>query len=232
MPDLDIVKNLLDVKKRIKKVSISCRRNPDDVRLVAVSKKISPEKIKTALDAGVGILGENYIQEAQKKIAGFGNRDVSWHFIGHLQSNKAKLAVDLFDMIHSVDSFHLAESLNREARKNNKNMDILVQANVSGEHSKHGLDPNKILQLLKEISSLSNLSVQGLMTMPPLSDNPENSRPFFALLRKLRDELASSELKYICLKELSMGMSSDFEVAIEEGSTLVRVGTSIFGPRN
>jgi pyridoxal phosphate enzyme (YggS family) len=183
------------------------------------------------MDAGVSILGENYVQEARKKIEILG-KDVPWHFIGHLQSNKAKYAVDLFDMIHSIDSFHLAERLNGEAQKKDRIMPVLIQVNISGEDTKHGIDSQKILKLIKDISTFQNLNIQGLMTMLPWSSDPEDSRPYFSSLRKLRDELESRGLKNVSLKELSMGMSSDFEVAIEEGATLIRIGTSIFGQRN
>ena len=230
MSDKIILNNLLNVKERIKNVSIRSGRLPDSVRLVAVSKKISPEQIKTAIDGGALIFGENYIQEAQNKISLLG-RKVKWHFIGHLQSNKAKYAVELFDMIHSVDNYSLAEMLDKEAKKKAKTVPILIQVNISGEQTKHGLDPGKIFKLIEKISILENLRIKGLMTMPPWSQNPEDSRPYFVSLRKLRDELEPAKPENVSLSELSMGMSSDFEVAIEEGATIVRIGTSIFGPR-
>jgi pyridoxal phosphate enzyme (YggS family) len=228
-PD-DIAKNISNVKKRIEEAALRSGRNPEDIRLVAVSKKISTEKIEAAISTGADIFGENYIQESQTKIEQLGKK-VAWHFIGHLQSNKAKLAVDLFDLIHSVDSLHLAERLSTEAAKNNRVIKILVQVNISGEETKHGINPEKITGLLGNMSALTHLHVCGLMTMPPWSQNPEDARPYFASLRQLRDNLESENLKDVSLDELSMGMSSDFEIAIEEGSTLVRVGTSIFGAR-
>lgn len=231
MPEINIAKNLASIQERIKKAATACGRNPEEVRLVAVSKTIPAETVKKAMDAGVSILGENYVQEARKKIEILG-KDVPWHFIGHLQSNKAKYAVDLFDMIHSIDSSHLAERLNREAQKKDRIMPVLIQVNISGEDTKHGIDSRKILKLIKDISTFQNLNIQGLMTMPPWSSDPEDSRPYFSSLRKLRDELESRGLENVNLKELSMGMSADFEVAIEEGATLIRIGTSIFGPRN
>jgi pyridoxal phosphate enzyme (YggS family) len=231
MPIIDIPKNLLNIRERIKKAAMKCNRNPEDVHLVAVSKTISPETIKIAIDAGATILGENYIQEARKKIEILGQK-ISWHFIGHLQTNKAKYAVDLFDMIHSVDSFHVAERLNRECQKKNRIIPILIQVNISSEDTKYGVDPQRIFKLIKDISELQYIRLQGLMTMPPWSTDPENSRPYYISLRKLRDDLDALGLENVCLKELSMGMSSDFEVAIEEGATLIRVGTSIFGARH
>ncbi len=226
----DIAKNILGIKNRIIKAAMACNRKPEDIKLVAVSKKMPTEKIEAAIKSGAEIFGENYIQEAQTKIELLGKK-VSWHFIGHLQSNKAKFAVDLFDMIHSVDSLQLAKKLSMEAAKKDKVLAILVQVNISGEETKHGIDPRKIRELLRSMSVLSHVRVCGLMTMPPWSQDPEGSRPFFASLRQLRDNLQSTDLGNISLYELSMGMSSDFEVAIEEGSTLVRVGTSIFGAR-
>lgn len=225
-----IAEKLKRVQERMSSACARCSRSPDSVRLVAVSKTIAPERIQEAIASGVGILGENYMQEARQKIELIG-KPVSWHFIGHLQSNKAKYAVDLFDMIHSVDSLHLAESISSEARKKNKTIPILIQVNISGEESKHGLNPQTTLQLIQDAAKLQNLSIKGLMTMPPLSENPENSRPYFNALRNLRDMLAAKLPENVDLHELSMGMSSDFEVAIEEGATLVRIGTSIFGTR-
>ncbi|MEI6128095.1 MAG: YggS family pyridoxal phosphate-dependent enzyme, partial [Pseudomonadota bacterium] len=180
--------------------------------------------------AGVTILGENYMQEAREKIEALGKK-VSWHFIGHLQSNKAKYAVELFDLIHSVDSLHLAESINKAAQQQNKIMPVLIQVNISGEESKHGLNPQTVCRLIRNVSALPHLTIRGLMTMPPLSESPEATRPYFTALRKLRDEVLAQGLNNLCLEELSMGMSSDFEVAIEEGATLVRIGTSLFGAR-
>jgi len=231
MPNIDIARNLASIQERIEKASAKCGRNPAKVQLVAVSKTIPPETVKTAIDAGATILGENYIQEACNKIEILG-KGVSWHFIGHLQSNKAKHAVELFDLIHSIDNPHLAERLNREAQKKHKIMPVLIQVNIAEEDTKHGTDTQTALQLIKDISLLNNLRIQGLMTMPPWSSDPEDSRPYFISLRRLRDELEKQKPGNVSLKELSMGMSSDFEVAIEEGATIVRVGTSIFGPRD
>ena len=226
----EIEKNLEHILERITRACAKCRRSPDSVRLVAVSKTIAPEKAQEAIAAGVTILGENYMQEAREKIDALGKK-VSWHFIGHLQSNKAKYAVELFDLIHSVDSLHLAGSLSRAAQTQNKIIPVLIQVNISGEESKHGLNPQTAFQLTENVARLPNLTIQGFMTMPPLSENPEASRPYFAALRKLRDEVQAKGLKELRLQELSMGMSSDFEVAIEEGATLVRIGTSLFGAR-
>ncbi len=222
-----IRENYLNVMQRIEKAAQKAGRDPKEVKLVAVSKTVEVERIREAIDAGVSILGENYVQEARKKIEEIG-RQVEWHFIGHLQTNKAKYAVRLFDLIHSVDSLSLAEELNRRAQKENQIIKVMIEVNLSGEASKFGTEEEKAFELAKEIYRLKNLSLVGLMTMPPYFDSPELSRPYFIQLRQLKERL---EKEGIPLKELSMGMSNDFEIAIEEGATYVRVGTAIFGPR-
>jgi len=189
------------------------------------------EVVKAAIEAGVTDLGENYIQEARDKISALANSDVNWHYIGHLQSNKAKYAVRLFDLIHSVDSLKLARELNKYAQNNAKIQSILVQVNVAREDTKSGIYVENTMELLKNISHLENISVRGLMTMPPFFNAPEKVRPFFAALRKLRDEIRAEGIPNIAMDELSMGMTGDFEAAIEEGATMVRIGTAIFGER-
>jgi hypothetical protein len=228
---MTIALNLASIQERIRKAALRSGRDPAGIRLVAVSKTVAAENIQGAIAAGITILGENYVQEARDKIARV-ERQVAWHFIGHLQSNKAKYAVDLFSMVHSVDRLSLAEALDQEAHKQGKILPVLIQVNISGEESKSGINPQGALQLLERIAGLQHLSVQGLMTMPPWFDDPEDARPYFISLRKLRDELVSKKIPGVSLPELSMGMSGDFEVAIEEGATLVRIGTAIFGPRN
>jgi pyridoxal phosphate enzyme (YggS family) len=178
----------------------------------------------------VTIFGESYIQEARPKIPQI-NGPVRWDFIGHLQRNKVRHAVGLFHMIHSVDSLALAQEINCMAMNREQGVRILVEVNMSGEKAKSGIDPEGTGSLIKELMSLPRLSVEGLMTMPPYSDDPENSRPYFRALRNLRDRLNEGFRGALALKELSMGMSADFEVAIEEGATLIRVGTAIFGER-
>ncbi len=225
-----IESNLEKVKERIAQAALRAGRSPDDIQLVAVSKTMSAETVRRAIEAGVSILGENYLQEARKKIEEIGHA-VRWDFIGHLQSNKAKYVVDLFDIIQSVDRLSLAQEINRLALKKGKTVKVLLQVNISGEEAKSGIDPAGAATLVRETLNLSNLSVQGLMTMPPFFDDPEEARPYFVALRELRDTLRKEHGEYIALKELSMGMSADFEIAIEEGSTIVRVGTAIFGER-
>jgi len=226
-----IADNLTILEERIANAVSKAGRNAQDIKLIAVSKTVDAERIKQAIEAGATILGENYIQEARNKIKEIG-QGARWDFIGHLQSNKAKYAVDLFEMIHSVDRLSLAQEINRVAEKKGKKVRILVQVNISGEETKSGINPQKVRTLIGEIASMSNLSLEGLMTMPPYFDDPEKARPYFTALRELRDTILKESIGDIILQELSMGMSGDFEVAIEEGSTMVRIGTAIFGERS
>ena len=223
----EIRENVLRVMERIEKAAQRSGRDPREVKLVAVSKTVETARINEAIEAGVSILGENYVQEAKKKIEEIG-RPVAWHFIGHLQSNKAKYAVRLFDMIHSLDSIPLAEELNRRAAQAGQMIKVLIEINLSGEATKFGTGESEILNLATRILQLNHLSLEGLMTMPPYFDLPEMSRPYYIQLRELKERLVQ---KGIPIKELSMGMSNDFEIAIEEGATYVRMGTAIFGPR-
>ncbi len=222
-----IKENLLRVKERIERAAQKVGRDWNEIKLVAVSKTVEAARIREAIGAGVSILGENYVQEARKKIEVIG-KPVSWHFIGHLQSNKAKYAVRLFDVIHSVDSIPLAEELNRRAEQADKMVKVMIEVNLSKEATKFGTDEERMLNLAKRIQNLKHLSLEGLMTMPPYFDSPEMSRPYYTTLREIRERMAKEEMP---IKDLSMGMSNDFEIAIEEGATYVRVGTAIFGPR-
>ena len=219
--------NLLKVKERIERAAQKAGRDPKEIKLVAVSKTVEVARIKEAIEAGVSILGENYVQEAQKKIEALGG-PVSWHFIGHLQSNKARYAVRLFDVIHSTDSIPLAEELNRRVEQPDRVIKVMIEVNLSKEATKFGTDEERVLNLAKRIQTLKHLSLEGLMTMPPYFDSPEMSRPYYVALRELKERMIKEGTP---MKELSMGMSNDFEIAIEEGATYVRVGTAIFGPR-
>ncbi len=225
-----ISENLAFIQERIAAAARRAGRNPDEIRLVAVSKTVEPARVEEAIKAGVKILGENYVQEAQKKIEAIGH-SVEWHFIGHLQTNKAKYAVRLFDCVHSVDNLSLAEELNRLALKQGRVLPVLLQVSLSGEETKFGAAEEEVFRLAETLSGLEGVAVKGLMTMPPFFDNPEESRPYFAALRRLRDRIAEKNFPRISMGDLSMGMSNDFEIAIEEGATLVRVGTAIFGSR-
>jgi hypothetical protein len=222
---------LEQIKERIRQAAESCNRDAESVRLVAVSKTIPAETVKDAIESGVTILGENYVQEVREKFNALVQYPLSWHLIVHLQSNKAKYAVRLFDLIHSVDSLKLARELHKAAQKADKVQPILVQVNISGEGTKSGISAKEAPGLISEISRMENLSIKGLMTMPPYFYQPEKVRPFFAALRELRDEIKKQAPANVSMEELSMGMTGDFEVAIEEGATLVRIGTAIFGER-
>ena len=224
-----IRKNVLAVREAIEKATRRAGRRPEEIRLVAASKTVDVERIRSAAEAGITVFGENYVQEAMRKREAI-EQPVSWHFIGHLQKNKAKYAVEFFDMIHSIDSVALAEELNKRASRVERSMEVLVEVNLSGELTKSGVNEAEINPLIREIKGLSHLLFRGLMTMPPFFDDPEQSRPYFIRLRRLAERIVSEELHPGPL-ELSMGMSNDFLVAIEEGATLVRVGTAIFGPR-
>jgi pyridoxal phosphate enzyme (YggS family) len=222
-----IKENLLRVMDRIERAAQRVGRDTGEIKLVAVSKTVEAARIKEAIEAGASILGENYVQEAQEKIEEIGH-PVAWHFIGHLQTNKAKYAVRLFDMIHSVDSLPLAEELDRRAERVGQTAKVMIEVNISGEATKFGTDEEKVLGIARGILNLSHLSLQGLMTMPPYFDSAEMSRPYYIKLRELKEKMIREGIP---LKELSMGMSNDFEIAIEEGATYVRVGTAIFGER-
>ena len=222
---------LKHVRARIKNAAFDCGRNPDSIRLIAVSKTISANVVEQAIKAGVTTLGENYVQEARDKINTLSEYSVSWHFIGHLQSNKAKYAVKLFDLIHSVDSVKLAREINKQANKIDKVQQILIQVNISQEITKSGISVDETIDLITEVSQFENLAVRGLMTMPPFFNQPDRVRPFFAALRDLRDQAKGKGIPRVTLDELSMGMTGDFEVAIAEAATMVRIGTAIFGER-
>jgi pyridoxal phosphate enzyme (YggS family) len=222
-----IKENLLRVMEKIEETARKIGRDPNEIKLVAVSKTAEVARIMEAIEAGVSILGENYVQEAQKKIEEIG-RPVSWHFIGHLQTNKAKYAIRLFDMIHSLDSVPLAEELNRRAEQADRVMEVMIEVNLSKEATKFGTDEEVVVNLAKRIQNLNHLSLEGLMTMPPYFDSPELSRPYYIALRELKEKMVKEGVP---MKDLSMGMSNDFEIAIEEGATYVRVGTAIFGAR-
>lgn len=226
-----ICDNLDIIRSQIKEAAERCGRNPNEIRLVAVSKRIPAEAIAEAYRCGQAIFGENYLQDAMEKIEQL-DQSLQWHFIGHLQSNKARMAAELFQVVETVDRLKIARSLNRYAGELNKTLEVLIQVNVGRESRKSGVLPDEAKGLLKDIRLLANLKVRGLMTMPPYGREPEASRPWFKELKQLSVKLADEELfEDNDSVELSMGMSGDFAVAIEEGATLVRVGTAIFGPR-
>jgi len=222
---------IYNIKERIKKAALSCGRSPEDIKLIAVSKTKPADVVRQAVNSGLTVFGENYIQEAREKIETISSSNLSWHFIGHLQSNKAKYAVKLFDLIHTVDSLKLAKELNKQAEKINKVQDILIQVNTGMEISKSGIEEKDAMDLARSISGLKNIKVKGLMTIPPFFDAPDKVQPFFKDLCNLRDRIRKENIPDIQMDELSMGMTGDFEAAIQEGATLIRVGTAIFGKR-
>ena len=226
-----ISENFRQVKRRIIDAAKRVGRDPSDVRLLAVTKEQSDVTVAEGIQAGMTLLGENKVQEASSKIEALGRNGLEWHFIGRLQKNKVKFIFDLFDLIHSVDSLALAEAIHKTAQKIGSCMPVLLQINISGEESKLGMDPLDLPKEIEGVAKLEGVKIKGLMTIPPYTSDPENSRPYYARLRELRDTCSSLNIPRICLDELSMGMSNDYEVAIEEGATLVRVGTELFGPR-
>ena len=219
------------MKSRIAEAASKAGSPPETIRLVAVSKTVSVEKIIEAREAGAELFGENRVQEALEKIERLGQGGPNWHFIGHLQKNKVNQILSRFDLIHSVDSAALAQVINNKSLARNLITPVLIQVNVSGEASKFGMAPNELESALRALSKMPAVRVEGLMTIPPYAPDPEKSRNVFARLRELRDQMDELGMEGICLKELSMGMSNDFAVAIEEGATLVRVGSAIFGDR-
>ena len=229
-----VVNNLAAVRERIAAAVRRAGRRPEEIALMAVSKTFPPDVIREAYNTGQRLFGENRVQEfADKAGALRGLAGVEWHMIGHLQSNKAAKAAELFSAVDSVDSLRLAEKLNAAAQKLNKRLPVLIEINVGGEAAKSGTAPDssELEQLLAAAPSLEALQIRGLMTIPPFTEDPQLSRRYFRSLRELRDQIAARRLPGISLDVLSMGMSHDFEVAIEEGSTCVRVGTAIFGER-
>jgi len=223
---------IFDILNKIENACHRCGRTKESVTLVAVSKKKPATSVISVFNEGITTFGENYIQEAVKKVDEINNNKISWHFIGHLQSKKSKFAVRYFDLIHSVDSLKLAKELNKQSEKINKIQNILVQVNIGFEETKSGIDPSETVTLINQIKTLKNIRVQGLMAMPPYYNEPEKVRPFFKSVKQIFENIKHENIENINMKELSMGMTGDFEVAIEEGATIVRIGTAIFGSRS
>lgn len=224
----NIAKNIEAVRKRIMLAASKCGRSPDDVHLLAISKIKPATAVKEAFNAGQKLFGENYVQELKEKHEKLSDLDIEWHFTGHLQRNKVKYVVPFVKAIHSLDSIKLATEINRRAERQ---IDCFIEVNVAEEASKTGTSAEKIYELVTAISKMTKLNLVGLMTMPPYDQNPEESRPYFSRLRHALDDINKKGIYPKKLTELSMGMTGDMEVAIEEGSTYVRVGTAIFGGR-
>ena len=227
---MDVADNIRRIRETMAEAARRSGRPASAVRLMAVTKTVDDDRILTAIRAGVEILGENYVQEAKRKIDKMGN-PCEWHMIGRLQTNKAKYAVRLFDMIHSLDRIELAQEIDRRARAAGRVIKVLIEVNVAGEETKSGIPLASARDLVRAVAPLENLSIQGLMTMPPWFDDPEQARPFFRELRDLRDRITAEAIDRVEMRELSMGMTGDYAVAIEEGATIVRIGRGVFGER-
>ncbi|MDA3863752.1 MAG: YggS family pyridoxal phosphate-dependent enzyme [Deltaproteobacteria bacterium] len=238
MNSIKLKSRLGKIKEQIIETANSCGRNPNQIKLVAVSKKHPETKIEEAFYLGHAIFGESYGQEFRDKHQYFSHHDsltndlIEWHFVGPLQKNKVKYILGKASLIHSVASEKILNYMDQRARRDGIHQDVLVQINSGMENSKHGLRPENTLDFLRKFESCTNLYCQGLMTLPPFFDDPEEVRTYFKIMADLKNDLNSENLKNVNLKHLSMGMSSDFKVAIEEGATIIRVGTAIFGPRD
>jgi PLP dependent protein len=226
-----IKENVERVRERIAASCLRAVRKPEEVTLVAVSKTVSPEAIRQAYEAGLRDFGENRVQEAAGKRPALSDLTAAWHLIGHLQSNKAKPARELFHWVHSIDSLKLAQKLDQAAACTGERLHVLIQVNLGGEVTKSGVEENDVLPLVGEIQKLETVEIRGLMAIPPFLENPEEVRPYFRRLRELAQKVGNEHLSRGSMEHLSMGMTHDFEVAIEEGATMVRVGTGIFGAR-
>ncbi len=226
-----IAENLDRILTKIREACDRVGRNPEEVRIVAAAKGQGREKIQEAVAQGIRIIGHNYVQEAVSEAPLEGSSDLEVHMIGHLQKNKTGKAVELFHTIQTVDNAQLASALNRRATETGRIMGVMIQINVASEPQKSGIPPEEAESLISVIRSLPALRLRGLMTMPPFFDDPEAARPYFGALRELRDKLVTSGILTPKMVELSMGMTGDFEVAVEEGATMVRIGTALFGPR-
>ncbi|MDD5730206.1 MAG: YggS family pyridoxal phosphate-dependent enzyme [Candidatus Omnitrophica bacterium] len=225
--------NLSRIKERIQAVCSKINRQPDQITIIAVSKSRTADEIKEAVEAGLTGIGENKVQEASLKYkllsaSGLGPSTIKWHMIGHLQTNKAKEAVRIFDLIHSVDSLRLAREIDKQAAKINKIQEVLIEINTSGEEAKYGLSPRGSIEIIKEVARLENIRVKGLMTVAPVVEAPDKTRPYFRSLKELLEEINALRVTPEAIRILSMGMTDDFETAVEEGANMLRLGRAIF----
>lgn len=226
-----IAERIREIKARIEAAAVSSGRSPDEIRIVAAAKTQRASRIKEAVEAGIKVIGHNYVQEAIEENVNDRPVGVEIHMIGHLQRNKANKAVEIFDVIETLDNERLAGALDRKAAEINKIIGALIQVNLAEEPQKSGIHSDELEGLISTIREFNNLKLMGLMTMPPFFDNPEKARPYFSKLRELRDRFIKEGILAEDMTELSMGMTGDFEAAIQEGATLVRIGTALFGPR-
>lgn len=227
-----ISENINAIRERISRACVRAGRKPSEVTLVAVAKTFPVAAVREALQAGVTDIGENYVQEAIRKRGELEREHVQWHFIGHLQKNKVKSIAAWVHMIHAVDSSPLLREIDRRASQVGRVIECLIEVNTTGEATKHGIPPSQVVETAKNLAGYDNVRLVGLMTIGPFLPDPEGSRPMFRRLRQLKEEIASIAQGNIVMQHLSMGMTGDFEVAIEEGATLIRIGTAIFGARN
>jgi len=227
---MGVRENVQKIKERIERACERAGRDPGEVSILAASKTRTPEEIREVFEAGIRLFGENRVQEARDKIPLLSDLSIEWHMIGHLQRNKVKYAVNLFDVVESLDSKELADELEKRLSKLGKKMRVFIEVKLSPEETKHGCSPEEVLELARYVLSLEHLKLEGLMTVPPYFEDLELVRPYFRKLREIRDNL--EDALGVNLPHLSMGMSHDFEVAVEEGATIVRIGTAIFGLRN
>lgn len=228
---VDVAANCRILVDRIGEAAAKTGRDAGKIKLLAAAKSQNIEAIRTVIAAGVTLVGENYVQEAEEKKKRI-PQPVEWHMIGHLQRNKAKMAVEIFDLIESLDNVALARELDKAGGKRGKIIRVFLEVNLAGEESKSGIAKANVAPLLEELAKLSNVRVEGLMTVPPFREDVEEIRPYFRELRELQEKLSGLSLPHVELNELSMGMTHDYSVAIEEGATIVRIGTALFGPRN
>jgi pyridoxal phosphate enzyme (YggS family) len=228
---VDVGGSYRKIRERIADAAAKARRDPGEIKLLAAAKSQSVEAMRAAIAAGVTLIGENYVQEAadKKKLI---SDSIEWHMIGHLQRNKVKVAMALFDVIESLDNLALARELDKEGTKCGKTIRAFVEVNLGGEESKSGIAKDQLAPMFVELGKLSHIRIEGLMTVPPFRENLDAVRPYFRELRELRDQLNNLRLPNVHLNELSMGMTHDYTVAIEEGATIVRIGTALFGPRS
>lgn len=226
-----IAQNVEILKNRIQEACSRVGRKPEEVLLLGVTKTFGAEKISEACEAGLSDFGENYVQELNEKRAQLLDKQIRWHFIGHLQSNKVKYIAEYIHLIQSVDNERLAEEIHKRAEKANRTIDILVEVHTTDEATKFGVVPSQTVEFVKQISKYDRLRVQGLMTMGPFSDDPNDSRPSFQQVADLKKNIEQEGIEHVAMRHLSMGMTHDFEVGIEEGATIIRIGTAIFGKR-
>jgi pyridoxal phosphate enzyme (YggS family) len=229
--DSRIAENVRYVRERIARACERSSKDPENVRLIAVTKTFDAARVGEAVESGISDIGENFVQELLEKREEINNPVIQWHFVGHLQSNKVRFIADFVHLIHSVDRRSVAEEIDKRGAKIGRVIEALVEVNTTGEQTKFGVKPEETVGFIKSIAHLRNLRIKGLMTIGPFLPSPEDSRPAFRTLRALSDEVRTEEIENVEMTDLSMGMTHDFEVAIEEGATMIRLGTAIFGPR-